>query len=232
MTRILLVDDVQLFLELERTFLKRFGCQILTARTGEEALAKARAMPPDVILLDVNMPDVSGYDVCRSLRSDAALAKVPVIFVAGDPDPAEVSRCGGNGYLRKPVTREALLQALRPHVNLAERGAPRTPAVLRVRLRDAAQRMRKVSSKDLSQDGMFLKTGQPLPVGSKVDLCFRLPLPGGAEEVHLQGEVVRQVAEERGSYLIPGMGIRFIGSTASARHKVGQFIHSRLAAAV
>ncbi len=232
MTRILLVDDVRLFLELERTFLKRFGCQIVTARTGEEALAKARAMPPDVILLDVVMPDGSGYDVCRALRSDDALKAVPVIFVAGDPDPDEVSRCGGNGYLRKPVTREALLGALRPHVNLAERGAPRAPAVLRVRLQDANRRMSKVTSKDLSQDGIFLKTEQPLPVGSKVDLRFRLSLPGGAEEVHLQGEVVRQVQEERGSYLIPGMGIRFIRSEVSTRHKVGQFIHARLAAVV
>ena len=232
MTRILLVDDVELFLELERTFLKRFGCQIVTARTGEDALARARALRPDAILLDVVMPGMSGYDVCRALRADDALKTVPVIFVAADPDPAEVSRCGGDGCVRKPVTREALLEALRPHVNLAERATPRAPTVLRVRLQDANQRMRKVSSKDLSEGGIFLKTERPLPVGSMVDLRFRLPLTEGAEDVHLQGEVVRQVEEERGSYLIPGMGIRFVGCEASTRHKVGQFIRSRLAAAV
>lgn len=232
MTRILLVDDAALFLELERTFLKRFGCEIVTARTGEDALAKARVRRPDAILLDVVMPGMNGYDVCRALRADEALKTVPVIFVASDPDPDEVSRCGGDGYLRKPVTREALLEALRPHVNLAERAAPRAPAVLRVRLMDANQRMRKVTSKDLSRDGIFLKTEQPLPVGSVVDLRFRLPLAEGVEDVHLQGEVVRQVEEERGSYLIPGMGIRFVGSEVSMRHKVGQFIRSRLAAAV
>ena len=232
MTRILLVDDVGLFLELERTFLKRSGCQIVTARTGEEALAKARALPPDAILLDVVMPDMSGYEVCRKLRADDALKKVKVIFVATDPDADEVSRCGGDGWLRKPVTRETLLGALRPHVNLAERTTPRAPTVLRVRLQDANQRLCKVSSKDLSKGGIFLKTERPLPVGSMVDLRFRLPLTEGAEDVHLQGEVVRQVEEERGSYLIAGMGIRFVGSEASTRRKVGQFIQSRLSAAV
>ncbi len=64
------------------------------------------------------------------------------------------------------------------------------------------------------------------------DLRFRLPLSEGAQDVHLQGEVVRQVEEERGSYLISGMGVRFVGSEVSMRHKVEQFICSRLAAAV
>lgn len=232
MTRILLVDDVDLFVELERTFLKRFGCQIVTARTGEEALAKARARTPDAILLDVVMPDMNGYDVCRTLRDEAALRTVPVIFVASDPDPDEVARCGGNACLRKPVTREALLGALRPHVRLAERAAPRAAAVLRVRLHDARQRMCKLNSKDLSRDGIFLKTERPLAVGSKVGMRFRLPLPEGVEDVDVEGEVVRHVEEERGSYLIPGMGIRFVGCEASTRRKVGQFVRSRLATVV
>jgi uncharacterized protein (TIGR02266 family) len=232
MTRILLVDDVELFLELERTFLKRTGCQILTATSGEEALAKARSLPPDAVLLDVVMPDMSGYDVCRQMRREPRLEHVPVIFVAADPDPAEVERCGAQACLTKPVTRQQLLETLRPHVRLAERAAPRAAAVFRVQMQGEGHRARKVTSKDLSQDGIFLKMERPLAVGSHVSLRFRVPLPGGLEDVELQGEVVRRVEEEHGSYLIPGMGIRFVGSEPRARRAVGRFLRSRLTAAV
>jgi uncharacterized protein (TIGR02266 family) len=229
MTRILLVDDVELFLELERTFLKRFGCEILTARTGPEALQKARTRRPDAVLLDVVMPGMSGYEVCRALKDDPGLREVPVLFVAAEPDPDEVARAGGDGCVRKPVTRASLLTALRRHLPLVERASPRAPAALRVRLEDARRQERKLTSKDLSQDGIFLRTEQPLPVGSSVDLHFRLPLPEGPEEVHLRGEVVRQVEADPASYLIPGIGVRFVKPDASARMKMGRFVRERLA---
>ncbi len=219
-------------MELERTFLRRLGCEISTAKNGEEALSKIRMLRPDAVLLDVVMPDISGYEVCRRVKADPELRHIPIVFVAQDPDQAEVERSGANGCLRKPVTRDALLEALRPHVNLAERAAPRAPAVLRVRIEDAATRLRKLTSKDLSRDGIFLKTKEPLPPGSVVRLSFRLPLSEGISDVQLDGEVVRQVEEKEGSYLIPGMGIRFVNPQVSTRKMVGEFVRERLVSAI
>ena len=72
--RILLVDDVQLFREIEKTFLHRSGYEILTAATGLEALEKAREYQPKLILLDCLMPVMDGIECCRRIKSDQAAA--------------------------------------------------------------------------------------------------------------------------------------------------------------
>jgi len=230
MTRILLVDDVDLFLELERTFLKRYGCDIATARSGEEALARVQEDRPDVILLDVVMPGIGGYEACRRLKDDPDTRDIPVIFVAGDPDLSRMAAAGGDDMISKPVRREALLEVIRKHVAIVERGAARIPVHLRVRLDDDvdADATRSVFSKDLSQGGMFLKTTPAPPIGRRIGMRFRLPFPEGVEEVRVMGEVVRQVPEDPQSHLIPGVGVRFVGLQGAERSRVLRFVRARL----
>ena len=79
--RILLVDDVQLFREIEKTFLHRSGYEILTAATGLEALEKAREYQPKLILLDCLMPVMDGIECCRRIKSDPALMGIKVIMI-------------------------------------------------------------------------------------------------------------------------------------------------------
>jgi CheY-like chemotaxis protein len=226
MTRILLVDDVDLFLELERTFLKRFGCEILIAKAGDEALERVRRQRPDAILLDAVMPGMDGYETCRVLKQDPETRDIPVIFVAADPDLRRMAEAGGDDLVAKPIRREALLEVLRRHVPIVERGADRVPVNLRVQIDDDP---RTLFSKDLSKEGIFLKRVPPLPIGRRVGMRFRLPLPEGPEEVRVTGEVVRQVPEDPGSHLIPGVGVRFVDPPASARASVSRFIRARLA---
>ena len=228
MTRILLVDDVELFLELERTFLKRFGCEIQTARTGEEALEKVRSRRPDLILLDAVMPGIGGYEACRILKSDPETKDIPVIFVVGDPDLDRMAEVGGNEVVAKPIRQEALLEAIRRYVDIAEREAIRVPISVRVRIEGSDPGTRPLYSKDLSQAGIFLKATPPLPMGKRVGLHLRLPLPEGTEEIHVAGEVVRQVPEEPRSHLIPGVGIRFVEMQAGERAKVGRFVRQHM----
>jgi len=230
MTRILLVDDVDLFLELERTFLKRYGCDIATARSGEEALERVQQDRPDVILLDVVMPGIGGYEACRRLKDDPATHDIPVIFVAGDPDLSQMAAAGGDDMISKPVRREALLEVIRKHVAIVERGAARIPVHLRVRLDEEldAESARSVFSKDLSQGGMFLKTTPAPPVGRRIGMRFRLPFPDGPEEVKVVGEVVRQVPDDPQSHLIPGVGVRFVGLQGAERSRLLRFVRARL----
>lgn len=225
MTCILLVDDVDLFLELERTFLKRFGCEIVIARTGREALDRVRDRRPDAILLDAVMPEMDGYETCKTLKSDPSTREIPVIFVAGDPDLRRMAEAGGDDLVSKPIRQEALLEVLRRHVHIVERDAERIPVSLRVRLEG---HRRSLFSKDLSKGGMFLKAVPPLPVGRKVELRFRLPSPEGPQEVHISGEVVRQVAKDPESHLIAGVGVRFLDIPATERARVSRFVRARL----
>ena len=80
-TRILVVDDEPDAIELIRFNLKASGYDVITAEDGEEALSKARKFSPDLILLDVMLPEVDGLEVCKILRRDPATSSLPVIML-------------------------------------------------------------------------------------------------------------------------------------------------------
>ena len=229
MTRILLVDDVDVFLKLERTFLKRFGCDILMAKTGREALEKVREHRPDAILLDTMMPGMDGYDTCRRLKADPETREIPVIFVASDADQELINEVGGDDLVQKPIHREALLEALRRHVPIIERQAERVNVHLRVRLERGEEPPQNLYAKDLSQGGIFVKADPPLPLGERLGLRIRLPFPDGVQDVIMSGEVVRQVEDEADSHLIPGVGVRFVDISAPERARVGRFVRNHRA---
>jgi len=86
--------DIRRIVELN---LRLEGFEVVTARDGPDALAKAVAVRPDLVLLDVRMPGIDGYTICAQLRSDASLAAVPVIIVTADYGPAEVEAAAGLG---------------------------------------------------------------------------------------------------------------------------------------
>src|SRR5690242_21403366 len=74
--RLLVVDDVDASRFIKVQMLRRAGFTVAEASTGTEALAYARAMRPDIVVLDVNLPDISGFDVCRQLKQDAGVPAV------------------------------------------------------------------------------------------------------------------------------------------------------------
>ena len=82
--KILLVDDVRLFLELEKTFLRRVVCEILTASSGEEALEVLRLERPALIVLDDQMPGIGGLETCRRIKSDPDLRST-IVLMASSP---------------------------------------------------------------------------------------------------------------------------------------------------
>ena len=107
--RILVVDDESSITELLSTALRYMGYEVATARTGGTALQQASAMSPDVIVLDVMLPDMDGFEVCRRLRADGDF--VPVIFLtARDAEDDRVTGFirGGDDYVTKPFSLEEL----------------------------------------------------------------------------------------------------------------------------
>ena len=110
--RILIVDDTPTNLDILQTRLAVHGYEILSAADGEEALAKARAEQPDLILLDVMMPNLDGLEVCRRLKADPSLPFMPIILVTARADSKDVVaglEAGGDEYLAKPVDQAALV---------------------------------------------------------------------------------------------------------------------------
>ena len=106
MARILIVDDDESLAAVLAHYFRRAGHTPLPAPTGHAALLAARAHP-DVILLDLGLPDIAGDEVLRRLKRDPYTAQIPVVIVSGEPDAADrVPRGGGTGafaILQKPV---------------------------------------------------------------------------------------------------------------------------------
>ncbi len=116
MKKILLVDDSPTVLQLERTFLQSVGCELLSASTGGDALAKAEASVPDLILLDIVMPGLDGLAVLRELRSRPTTRNIPIVMVTTKSDEKHMTSAlelGCTGYITKPFTRSELLEVVR-----------------------------------------------------------------------------------------------------------------------
>ena len=113
-SKILVVDDEPEAVELIEFNLKQAGFDVVTAADGAEALKKARASPPSLILLDLMLPEVDGLEVCKILRRDPATARIPIVMVTAKA--AEIDRVlglelGADDYITKPFSpRELVLR--------------------------------------------------------------------------------------------------------------------------
>ncbi len=111
MSKVLVVDDEPDIVELVAFIFRKRGHEVITASNGCEALTRARAGAPDVIVLDVMLPEMDGFTVCEILRRDPATANVPIILLTARP--GELCRvigldAGANDYLTKPFSPREL----------------------------------------------------------------------------------------------------------------------------
>lgn len=114
--RVLCIDDVESNIHLmERILARRGGFDVHAALRGREGIDKTRELHPDLVLLDLRLPDMSGLDVLRELRADAATADVPVVVVSADPGPEQerdLIAAGAFAYVVKPFAIQEFLEVV------------------------------------------------------------------------------------------------------------------------
>jgi len=111
-SRVLVVDDNVQNLELLVAYLDSLGCGVSTAEDGIEALEQVAQDNPDLILLDIMMPRMSGFEVCRKLKSDPHTRDIPIIMVTALTELGDIERgveCGTDDFISKPVNRLELV---------------------------------------------------------------------------------------------------------------------------
>jgi CheY-like chemotaxis protein len=114
---ILVVDDDGPILLLMRNLLREYGFETIAADSGTKALQEAQRRTPDLVLLDRNMPGMSGDEVLAAMRSDGPLSSVPVFMLTGEPmEPGEIQRMGATAAVMKPFDISALMSMIRSHV--------------------------------------------------------------------------------------------------------------------
>jgi len=128
--KILVVEDEADFLDLLRLHFKQEGFAIATATNGLDAVKKARSLMPDLILLDVMLPELDGFAVCEILRNDSATASIPVLMLTGLC--GQMSRCAGiesgaTEFVTKPTNPEDIVSKVKELLQQKEATTPLLP---------------------------------------------------------------------------------------------------------
>ena len=114
--KILVVDDSPTELAHIQTIVTDAGCSVLTATNGQEALDKAKTEKPDLIFLDIVMPEQDGFSTCRALSGDTATKDIPVVFVTSKNQKADrvwAQMQGAKGYITKPYSSNEIIDQIK-----------------------------------------------------------------------------------------------------------------------
>ena len=114
--RILLVDDEPSIVKMVGKRLEIEGFDVIVAMDGQEGLTKAQTEHPDLLILDLMLPKLNGYEVCTMLKQDTRYQKIPIVLFtakAQDKDEKLGMECGANAYVRKPFRAQELLEKMR-----------------------------------------------------------------------------------------------------------------------
>lgn len=127
---ILVVDDDQPILLLMRSLLREFGFEAVTAENGAQALAAARSHRPALVLVDKNMPGMTGADTIKSLRAEPGFEHLPILILSGEPvSRAELTSLRADGAVLKPFDVAALVERIRAFVEDGDGAGPQTSRV-------------------------------------------------------------------------------------------------------
>lgn len=123
METILIVDDVETNRLVLEEIIKDMGCSPVLAESGEEALTMAKEHMPELILSDISMPGMDGYELCRLLKNDKNTRNIPIIFISAFDDPMDIVEgflLGGEDYITKPFIPEVVQARVGVHLRLHE----------------------------------------------------------------------------------------------------------------
>ncbi|GAC1449267.1 MAG: SpoIIE family protein phosphatase [Isosphaeraceae bacterium] len=171
---ILAVDDTPANLQVLAGMLKDRGHKVRPVPSGKLALLAARRDPPDLILLDINMPDMNGYQVCEQLKADDRLKQIPVIFISALTEQMDMLKAfaiGGVDYITKPFQMGELHARVETHLNLRR---------LQIELAETNSRLERANermSRDLEAAARIQKTflpgATPGVPGTEFAWCYR-----------------------------------------------------------
>ena len=217
MHKILLVDDMRSFLDLEATFLSRAECLVLTASTGLEAIRVARAEKPDLVVLDIEMPEMNGIQACRILKSDAVTSRIPVVVLTSMQLEDEARRAGADHFLRKPIDEPTFLREVKRFLPIVERTEQRVPVDAPVTLLRDGESF-EASLVNLSRTGFYVATARRHPIGARLEVSFSLPADPEGRLLRGEALVVWHGDDP------PGFGCRFRQVSSGTRLVVEDWV--------
>ncbi len=154
---VLIVDDNPNNLDLLAGLLKGQGCRVRAAPSGRMALKSAESMPPELILMDISMPEMDGYQACEALKANPALRKIPVIFVSAHDealDKVKAFQAGGSDYIPKPFQIEEVVARVEHHIRFSR--LQREIEAQNAKLLDANLKLKEINDIKASMNAMLV----------------------------------------------------------------------------
>jgi len=208
---ILAVDDTPASLRLLTDLLNGAGYTVRSAISGALALRAARLEPPQLILLDINMPDMDGFEVCRLLKEEPQLRDVPVIFVSALSETQEILKGFGVGavdYVTKPFQRAELLARVRTHIDLYSlRNRLEEMVEVRTRsLRESETRMKRTLLEAVAAIAAMVELRDPYTAGHQrrvEQLAKAIAHELGLDAHQIEGLSLAAVVHDLGKITVP-----------------------------
>lgn len=166
--KVLVIDDSSDNLELLSYILTFKGYEVVTSDRGQKALEIARTNPPDIILLDIGMPEMDGYEICQRLRSGENTKDIPIIFVSAwnqGNNKTRAFRYGGNDYITKPYQMEEVIARVDNQLQIQR---------LKTELENKNQRLSQELLRQKNQERQLLKINQKLGKLVNIDSLTQL----------------------------------------------------------
>lgn len=224
--KILVVDDAPMFREIESVFLGRYG-NVITASDGGEALALARRERPDIVVTDLSMREMHGDELCRQIRLDPDLRRLPVVIVTGggadEHERAVLS--GADDVVEKPLHRTTLLHAVNRFLRITVRGLVRVPIDAEVRL-STEDGESWGWARNISRGGMFVEAESLLEPDTQLAVEFLMPEHDVSVSPTARVVWRRPPAPE----LTPGMGLQFLKLDRDLAQWLDEYVYQQASA--
>jgi CheY-like chemotaxis protein len=218
--RILIAASLQTFIEDEKNILNRRGCKIVAAVSGEEILNMHKAEKADLIVVDLDMPGISGDKLCSIIKKDKRTGQTSLILVCSK-NKSEIDRCSNSKAdfcITRPVAAPVLLKKIRELLNIQKRESVRIPLQITA-VGSYSYKTFFCHAVDISSSGMLIETDKILHKGKSVSCLVSMP---ASRQITVHGKVARVRIK---SPEIFQYGINFIHLDADAMHAIKAFIN-------
>lgn len=224
---ILVLDDSEFHLNLLRDLLKRLNYDVTTVDNGKDACQRVKSAQYDLIITDMNMPDMDGIEFTRQVRTYPGCRFLPIVMVSSETNEERISEAknvGVSTFISKPL-KEAQLKAML-EIILNKRMTPRVPVKLKIYYREdkSFSNFNASFTFNLSRGGVFIETLNPSSPGKILEL--KLSLPENDHPVTCQGRVtwVNDPVSPCNKSHPPGMGLQFL--KLDDEHLLNSFLKS------
>jgi uncharacterized protein (TIGR02266 family) len=226
--KVLLADDVQLFIDLAMNFFRRKPIDLLVTRTGQQALELIRREQPDLVFMDLYMPEMDGDVCCARIKADPAYRHIPIVMVTQADREAEIARCreaGCNALIFKPLDRQEFLAMADRYLGNAALDGTRYLASVRVQFAVGNRTLANYTI-NLSTGGLFLEAADILPVDTL--LVIEFSLPGQATPIRCASRVawVNLPEQPLKPELPGGMGLQFCNLPLEEMAAIREFMRT------